>query len=290
MNDPLKPTTVQRASKGNGQRFARILNATLQDGRLSFRARGVLAFVISKPDHWQHSAKRLAATSTEGVDAIQAAFRELVALGYMDNLSLMRWSARKRELFTTRWEKPPAGPIPDWGFSTRVAQLARQLRDAMRLWMGLKDENEVARRVGTVSGYFTAQCRKVWMEGYRKDRSDLRNHLYDAMVVSHIPPGVGLNTTAFGGIFETAAVRHLDGGIVFANRPLAGISQVLRRIDRGAAFGRDGWKRCSNKNGSTVRRNARTSLAVSNRHFSIAEHHSINDRIVCQGPSQSWQL
>lgn len=87
MNDDV-PTlkTVVRAPKGTGQRFARILNSVLQDERLSFRARGVMAFVLSKPDHWRHSAKRLAAGSTEGVDAIQTALRELGAFGYLSKI------------------------------------------------------------------------------------------------------------------------------------------------------------------------------------------------------------
>lgn len=115
-------------------------------------------------------------------------------------VAAMRWPARKRDLFLKVWTRDEQ---PDWGMDTRVAQLARQLRDAMRPWLRITDENELARRVGTVSGYLTAQCRKAWLDGYTKDRADLRNHLYDAMVLAHIPPGTGLNSAAHGGIFIT---------------------------------------------------------------------------------------
>ncbi|MBM3843965.1 MAG: hypothetical protein FJ397_12010 [Verrucomicrobia bacterium] len=147
------------------------------------------------------------------------------------HLAGMRWSERKRALFVTPWQRPPLGELPDWGFDTRVAQLARQLRDAMRVWLGLRDENEVARRVGTVSGYFTAQCRKAWLEDYRKDRSDLRNHLYDAMVLAHIPPGSGLNTVALGGIFETVLLKQQGGGLAPAYRPLRALGPDWRAFD-----------------------------------------------------------
>ena len=147
------------------------------------------------------------------------------------HLAGMRWPERKRSLFVTAWQRPPLGEIPDWGFDTRVAQLARQLRDAMRVWLGIRDENEVARRVGTVSGYFTAQCRKAWLEDYRKDRSDLRNHLYDAMVLAHIPPGSGLNTVALGGIFETVLLKQPGGGLAPAYRPLRVLGPDWRAFD-----------------------------------------------------------
>jgi hypothetical protein len=80
----LKPQTVSRAEKPKtGVYFVRILNSTMQDNRLSFRARGVLAFVLSKPINWEHSAKKLASVSTEGEDAIKGALSELVALSYL---------------------------------------------------------------------------------------------------------------------------------------------------------------------------------------------------------------
>lgn len=143
-------------------------------------------------------------------------------VGYSpERVGAMRWPDRKKLLFTTVWPHPSQGLSPEWGLDTRVAQLARQLRDAMRVWLGIGDENEMSRRVGTVTGFFTAQCRKAWLQDYTKDRADLRNHLYDAMVLTHIPPGPGLNSAAFGGIFVTADRRDPDGNLVTSYRPPA---------------------------------------------------------------------
>ena len=80
---PKRSQTVFPTAKGKRERFVRILNATAQDERISFRARGLLAYVLSKPKDWRHNAANLAAQSTEGVDTIQSAFRELAALGYL---------------------------------------------------------------------------------------------------------------------------------------------------------------------------------------------------------------
>lgn len=63
--------------------FAQIANAALRDARLSFMARGVLAFVLSHPGDWSVSRSMLMANSpTEGQKAVQKALNELTALGY----------------------------------------------------------------------------------------------------------------------------------------------------------------------------------------------------------------
>jgi hypothetical protein len=56
----------------------------VQDKRLSFRARGVLAYALSLPDQY-HCAKNLAAASpAEGVESIRTALRELQQFGYAE--------------------------------------------------------------------------------------------------------------------------------------------------------------------------------------------------------------
>lgn len=75
--------TVRR-SASIGDKVAVLLRTALQDDRLSFRARGVLASVLSRPADWRTSAVRLARQSpTEGRDAIKSALIELEATGYL---------------------------------------------------------------------------------------------------------------------------------------------------------------------------------------------------------------
>lgn len=67
-------------------RFAMIANAALEDSRLTWRARGVLAYLLSRPEGWSTSAERLAGQSPkgkEGRDSMRAVLAELEAAGYL---------------------------------------------------------------------------------------------------------------------------------------------------------------------------------------------------------------
>lgn len=128
----------------------------------------------------------------------------------------MKWGGLKREVFAwgTRREDDPAGKwpshyeeagkllIPDFGNTTRVAQLARQLRAAVAHWLGIeKDAEAMALRIGTPSGWLANKALRSWLPEYRKDRDDITHHLIDAAVLAHIPPREGMNSIHCGGIF-----------------------------------------------------------------------------------------
>lgn len=58
-------------------------NAAATDKRLSFRARGLLAYMLSRPPSWRFNAERLAReTDGEGREAVRTAMRELSTAGY----------------------------------------------------------------------------------------------------------------------------------------------------------------------------------------------------------------
>lgn len=104
-----------RRSAAAGDQVAVLQRAALQDSRLSYRARGVLVAVLSRPVDWRTTAEQLAHEGTEGRDAIRAALLELERFGYLtrtrfqgsDDLHPGRWA--------TEWDltDSPATPPPN---------------------------------------------------------------------------------------------------------------------------------------------------------------------------------
>lgn len=67
-------------------RFAMIANEALENADLTWRARGVLAYLLSRPEGWSTSAERLAGLSPkgkEGRDAMRSVLTELEGAGYI---------------------------------------------------------------------------------------------------------------------------------------------------------------------------------------------------------------
>lgn len=63
--------------------FTVIDNAALRDCTLSFKATGLLAYLLSMPDQWSPRREQLAEAKRDGVASIRAALKELVDAGYL---------------------------------------------------------------------------------------------------------------------------------------------------------------------------------------------------------------
>lgn len=97
------------------RQFTIVANQALQDPRLSFRATGVLAYLLSLPPASEISGLRIQQTKKEGRDAVYSALKELETTGYLhrqrfkDKLGKWYWANVLAEL-------PPENPHPLPGF------------------------------------------------------------------------------------------------------------------------------------------------------------------------------
>lgn len=64
-------------------RFVVIGNETIRDRRLSYKARGILAYLLSLPDNWRISSQYLSTVAPDGRDAVRTGLQELEATGYL---------------------------------------------------------------------------------------------------------------------------------------------------------------------------------------------------------------
>jgi hypothetical protein len=74
--------TIERSERR--YRFTDVDNVTVEDERLSFKALGLLTYILSKPDHWITHRDQLANSHADGEHAVASALRELEHHGYIE--------------------------------------------------------------------------------------------------------------------------------------------------------------------------------------------------------------
>ncbi len=125
--------------------------------------------------------------------------------GMLSVTKKFNWNDKKRGHFAH-----DTAQFPDFNNITRTAQLARELRTALAVWLGISGDDEQMRcRIGNPCGVYTAAARRSWLQNYKKDRSNNLHHRMDAAVMSCLPPE-GLNDIRYKGIFETEKTHKGD--------------------------------------------------------------------------------
>jgi len=78
---------IVRVRHDTNHPYTVIANDLLQNAALSFAARGMMCYLLSKPDNWQMRMTDLVAASPAGREATQAIIKELIAAGYIERSS-----------------------------------------------------------------------------------------------------------------------------------------------------------------------------------------------------------
>lgn len=81
-------------------------NATANDSSLSYKARGILAYLLSKPDDWKVLLSDLVSQSTDGERSIRSGLGELLNLGYAQRKAVRDANGRFLEWEYTIYEIP----------------------------------------------------------------------------------------------------------------------------------------------------------------------------------------
>lgn len=111
-------------SKRPEKHFTVIQNQVIRDRGLSWRARGILVYLLSQPDDWKTTAAHLTAVGVEGRDSVRIALSELETRGYLQR--------RKHQDERGRWttaiyvfddpQNPQENPQPMTAFQASVDQ------------------------------------------------------------------------------------------------------------------------------------------------------------------------
>lgn len=74
---------TQNRSRPADAPFVGVPNATARDGRLSFKARGLLVYLLSFPRDWRFHVRKMAEEGQDGQSAIRSGLAELEEAGYL---------------------------------------------------------------------------------------------------------------------------------------------------------------------------------------------------------------
>lgn len=78
--------TIFRIQKNTDNPFVMIDKRIFTDKKLSYRAKGILGYLLSRPDNWVVNMVDVANQSTEGRDAVVTAVNELMKHGYVERI------------------------------------------------------------------------------------------------------------------------------------------------------------------------------------------------------------
>ncbi|MBD0671927.1 hypothetical protein, partial [Streptomyces sp. CBMA156] len=97
--------------------FTVLPNGLLQDRRLSYTARGLLADLLSRPDGRREDGRQMADSSPQGRGAVRRALKELKDAGYyrVDTVRMPDGTLRSETHVFDTPHRPPAVHPPDFG-------------------------------------------------------------------------------------------------------------------------------------------------------------------------------
>ena len=98
-------TSSNMAKVNVSNRYATVPNSIINHKMLSFKAKGLWAYIQSKPDDWDFSAEGTAKESSDGLDSIKSGLRELEDAGLLDREKYQDEKGHWHIVYTHR-EKP----------------------------------------------------------------------------------------------------------------------------------------------------------------------------------------
>lgn len=100
-----KTNTIIRTSKRENP-YVMIDKYGLNDERLSWKAKGLLAYLLSKPDDWQVYESDLIKRASDGRDSVRTGLRELQKFGYISRKQIRGENGSFAHMEYTVYERP----------------------------------------------------------------------------------------------------------------------------------------------------------------------------------------
>lgn len=96
---PINDKTIIRTVKKS--QYVTINNSVFTDSRLSWKAKGIMGYLLSRPDNWKVIVGDLVKQSKDGRDAVYTGIKELKKYGYIEQRPVRSEEGKKSII---RWE------------------------------------------------------------------------------------------------------------------------------------------------------------------------------------------
>ncbi len=106
--------SIIRVSKDKKHPYFLMNKTGINDKRLSFKAKGLLAYLISKPDNWYINYHDLCSVSVNGIKSVRSAVNELVSTGYMVRSQMRKQDGKFTYYDFTVYEFPQPPRLPQY--------------------------------------------------------------------------------------------------------------------------------------------------------------------------------
>jgi hypothetical protein len=75
---------IKRGNRNQKKNFTMVSNEILNDNRLSWKAKGILSYLLSKPDGWEAQIEDLYKKASDGYSSLRSGIDDLILCGYME--------------------------------------------------------------------------------------------------------------------------------------------------------------------------------------------------------------
>jgi DnaD/phage-associated family protein len=96
-----RPATIFRTVKDKNNPYVVVDRRVVDDDKLSFKAKGILLYLLSRPDGWEVNLVDLANRSIDGLASVKSGVRELKDAGYLRHTGIRKDSG---QFGTVIWE------------------------------------------------------------------------------------------------------------------------------------------------------------------------------------------
>jgi hypothetical protein len=102
--------TIFRTTKDKNNPYVMINKIGMEDKRLSWKARGILAYLLSKPDNWKVNLEHLQKQAPDGKTSLRSGIDELKKYGYLIRVAIRKNKKIEKWQFWVN-ETPISNPV-----------------------------------------------------------------------------------------------------------------------------------------------------------------------------------